>query len=184
MLLKKITVIILLAGTTLVAKADQVIRVGSPNGIMQVELEHENDGKLFYKLFYKGKTVVASSGLGMELKSPLVSLRKFDLAGIDSSYVDESWKPVWGEVSSIRNNYRQLVLRLNDRSGSGIQLQIIFRVFDDGIGFRYSFPQQSKLNHFIISEELTQFDMTGDHKTFWIPGDYDTNEFMYNTSKL
>ncbi len=184
MLYKQIIAIIILASTSLVAKADQHYRVVSPNGTIQLEVEHENEGKIFYKLFYKGKTVVASSGLGFELKSPLVSLRKFDLAGIDTSYMDESWKPVWGEVSSIRNNYRQLVLRLNDRSGSGIQLQIIFRVFNDGIGFRYSFPQQSKLNHFVIAEELTQFDMTGDHKTFWIPGDYDTNEFTYNTTKL
>ena len=120
----------------------------------------------------------------MKFKSPDVSLTKFDVPAVDSSVADETWKPVWGETSSIRNNYKQLVLKLADRSGSGIQLQIIFRVFNDGVGFRYSFPPQSKLNHFIIANELTQFAVTGDHKTFWIPGDYDTNEFKYNTTVL
>ncbi len=164
--------------------ADQVITINSPDGTIQLGLVHHTDGSLFYNIHYKGKTVMTQSGLGMTLKTPGFSLLKFDLMSFDSSAHDDTWKPVWGEVSMIRNHYKQLVVKLLDRSGSGIQLEIIFRVFNEGVGFRYSFPQQPKLNHFIVADELTQFALTGDHKAFWIPGDYDTNEFMYNTSKL
>jgi hypothetical protein len=160
------------------------INFHSPDGNIRLGLLQGTDGSMKYSIFYKGKTVLAPSGLGMQLKTPEVSLVRFDLGGIDSSAKDETWKPVWGEVKTIRNQYRQLVVKLTDRSGSGIQVHIIFRVFNDGVGFRYSFPQQPKLNHFIIADELTQFALSGDHKTFWIPGDYDTNEFMYNTTKL
>jgi glucan 1,4-alpha-glucosidase len=164
--------------------ADQSLTVSSPDGSIKLGLLHRNGGDLMYQVFYKGKTVIASSGLGFKLKNPSVTLTAFILDGVDSSATDETWKPVWGEVSVIRNNYKQVTLKLTDRSGSGIQLHIIFRVFNDGVGFRYSFPQQGKLNHFIIEDELTQFALNGDHKAFWIPGDYDTNEFMYSTSKL
>ncbi|MBI5857978.1 MAG: glycoside hydrolase family 97 protein [Sphingobacteriales bacterium] len=183
---KKMSLAIVFAATFFVLKANAsgFIDVRSPNGSVMLTIIHEEDFSILYKVFYKGKTAVEYSRLGMKLKTPDVSLTNFDLTGVDTSAVDETWKPVWGEVSSIRNNYKQLVLKLTDRSGSGIQLQIIFRVFDDGIGFRYLFPLQSSLNHFIIADELTEFDMTGDHKAFWIPGDYDTNEYSYYTSNL
>ncbi len=184
MYLKKIVIFLFLAIFAQTVYADQIITISSPGGTIRLSLVSRTDGSLFYSINYKGKTVIAPSGLGMKLKKPDVSLVKFSLTHIDSSFTDETWKPVWGELSSIRNNYKQLVLQLADLSGSGIQLEIIFRVFNEGVGFRYSFPQQPKLTHFIIADELTQFAMTGDHKTFWIPGDYDTNEFMYNTSKL
>lgn len=186
MLLKKITGLILFISANLVADADDInhIYISSPDKTIQLVITTEVDGRIFYEVNYKTKPVIYLSGLGMTLKSPAVSLNNFDVNGIDSSAVDETWKPVWGEVSSIRNRYKQLVLKLTDRSGSGIQLQMIFRVFNDGVGFRYTFPKQPRLNHFIIAGELTQFSMHGDHKTFWIPGDYDTNEFTYNTTKL
>src|SRR5258705_1273560 len=184
MFLKKIPVTLFLIIIVQIAYADQIIKIGSPDGAVQLGFIHHTDGSIFYSVTYKGRAVIAPSVLGMKLKKPDFSLEKFDLLHIDSSVNDDTWKPVWGEVSSIRDHYRQLVLKLSDLSGSGIQLEIIFRVFNEGVGFRYSFPQQPKLNHFIIADELTQFAMTGDHKTFWIPGDYDTNEFMYNTSKL
>ncbi len=184
MFLKKIFVVLFLTLIVQTVYADQIIKISSPAGTIQLGLIHQTDGSLFYSINYKGKAVLKESGLGMKLSKPEFSLVKFDLLHIDSSVTDETWKPVWGEVSSIRNQYKQLVLKLSDRSGSGIQLEIIFRVFNEGVGFRYSFPQQAKLNHFIVSDELTEFALTGDHKTFWIPGDYDTNEFMYNTSKL
>jgi hypothetical protein len=184
MVMKKTFVTLLLTILVQIVYADQSIGINSPNGTIQLNLLHHTDGSLFYSIHYKGKTVMTPSGLGMTLKQPEFSLLKFDLIRIDSSTHDDTWKPVWGEVSSIRDHYKQLVVKLLDRSGSGIQLEIIFRVFNEGVGFRYSFPQQSKLNHFIIADELTQFALTGDHKTFWIPGDYDTNEFSYNTSKL
>lgn len=184
MLLKRLLPILFLAGISTTVFADQSVTLHSPDGNVQLGLLHRSNGDLTYRVFYKGKTVVAPSGLGMRLKSPELSLSKFDLLGIDSSVTDETWKPVWGEVSHIRNNYKQLLVKLADRSGSGIQLEIIFKVYNDGVGFRYSFPQQAKLNHFIIGEEQTQFAMSGDHKAFWIPGDYDTNEYPYYTTNL
>jgi len=181
---KKTVCIFLAAFVFHAARADQPITIYSPDGNMQFILVHQSGGALHYQVNYKGKISIEPSGLGMKLKSPEAVLLNFDLLGIDSSVVDENWKPVWGEVSMIRNHYRQLVVKLADRSGSGIQLHVIFRVFNDGVGFRYVFPQQPKLNHFILADELTQFNMTGDHTVFWIPGDYDTNEFKYNTTKL
>jgi hypothetical protein len=181
---KRLLVALLLQGLVLFAYADNTITISSPNGNIQLAVIHRTSGELVYQLSYKGRTVIAPSGLGMKLKTPDVSLTRFDLQSADSSSFDETWKPVWGEVSTIRNNYKQLLVKLADHSGSGIQLQIIFRLFNDGLGFRYAFPTQAKLNHFVIADELTQFALTGDHKTFWIPGDYDSNEFMYNTSKL
>lgn len=186
MLCKKLRLVISFSIFLFVCKANAsgFIDIHSPNGAITLTVVHEENFKLYYKLFYRGKTVTEYSGLGMKLQSPAVVMEQFDLAGIDSSVVDETWKPVWGEVSLIRNNYKQLVIKLTDRGGSGIQMQIVFRVFNDGAGFRYIFPRQEKLNHFIIADELTQFRMTGDHKTFWIPGDYDTNEYGYYTSHL
>lgn len=166
------------------AYADQSITLYSPDQNIQLGVIHRDNGGVLYRLIYKGKTVIAPSGLGFKLNVPDLSLASFNLLAIDSSATDENWKPVWGEQSTIRNHYKQLVLQLADRSGSGIKLNIVFRVFNDGVGFRYEFPQQEKLTHFIVGEELTQFAMTGDHKAFWIPGDYDTNEYGYYTTTL
>jgi hypothetical protein len=166
------------------AHADQFINISSPDGAIRLGLQHPERGELLYQVSYKGKTVITPSGLGFRLKGPAALLMKFDILKIDSSAVDETWKPVWGEQSSIRNNYKEIRLQLSDVNGSGITIRIIFRVFNDGVGFRYEFPKQTKLNHFIVADELTQFTVTGDHKAFWIPGDYDTNEFSYYTTKL
>jgi hypothetical protein len=164
--------------------SQEQIRVSSPNGNIKLELTHRDNGELYYQLGYKNKKAVEPSRLGFKLGVPDATLAQFDIISIDSSSVDETWKPVWGEQGSIRNHYRQVRLGLKDHSGSGIMLNLIFRVFDDGLGFRYEFPRQDKLNHFIIQNELTQFAMTGDHNAFWIPGDYDTNEYAYYTSRL
>lgn len=166
------------------ASADNTITVSSPDGNQQLSVILRSSGAVQYQLSYKGKTVIAPSALGMKFKNPDLLLTEFDLKAADSTVVDNTWKPVWGEVSTIRNNYKQLLLMLEDKHGSGVRVGITFRVFNEGIGFRYSFSQQEKLSHFIIADELTQFTLTGDHKTFWIPGDYDSNEFMYNTTKL
>lgn len=164
--------------------AEQSITIQSPDQNIQLGIMHRDNGDIVYCVFYKGKTVIAPSGLGFKLNVPALSLVKFNLLSADSSATDENWKPVWGEQSVIRNNYKQLVLQLADRSGSGIKLNIVFRVFNDGVGFRYEFPQQEKLNHFVVGKELTQFSMAGDHKAFWIPGDFDTNEYGYYTTSL
>lgn len=164
--------------------AQKSVRTLSPSGDIVLQLDYNDKGAVTYKIAYKGKSVITTSSLGFTLKTPATSLVSFDLLGIDSSSFNQTWQPVWGEERSIRNHYRQLVLRLADKSGSGIKLNVLFRVFNDGVGFRYEFPQQEKLGHFVVGEELSQFGMNGDHKAFWIPGDYDTNEFTYYTTKL
>lgn len=113
-----------------------------------------------------------------------MQLTKFTVISTDTTLHDDTWKPVWGEVSHIRNYYKELIVRLTAKTDPGILLNVVFRVFNDGVGFRYEFPEQASLHHFIVSEEYTQFTLAGDHKTFWIPGDYDTNEYLYNTTKL
>ncbi|MBE2231240.1 MAG: glycoside hydrolase family 97 protein [Chitinophagaceae bacterium] len=184
MVAKRLLLLLAFAGLAGPVLADNSLTISSPNQQIQLGVVHRDNGDLMYRVFYKGKAVITPSGLGMKLNNPAVSLIKFDLQSVDSAYTDETWTPVWGEQSRIRNNYKQLLLKLRDRSGSGILLQIVFRVFDDGVGFRYIFPQQDKLNHFIIGEELSQFGMTGDHQAHWIPGDYDTNEYAYYHSPL
>lgn len=128
-----------------------------------------------YSLYYNSKLVVQPSKLGFTLSEGKQLDQGFQLIRTDSLVADQTWQPVWGEVSNIRNHYKQMSYQLKQTS-SGILLNIIFRVFEDGIGFRYEFPRQSNLTYFTITKETTQFNLTGDHKAFWIPGDYDTNE--------
>lgn len=156
----------------------------SPNEKFVMTFSLQNDGTPSYSLNYKGKAVVKPSKLGLELKNDEKSLLN-DFAVIDTktSTFDENWKPVWGEVASIRNHYNELAVTLNQK-GTDRQIIIRFRLFDDGLGFRYEFPSQKNLTYFVIKEERTQFAMTGDHTAFWIPGDYDTQEYDYTTSKL
>jgi glucan 1,4-alpha-glucosidase len=157
MLIKRIFVLLIITVFVSFAYADQLITVQSPDGNIRSGFHLLDNGNLQYQVSYKGKTVIAPSGLGFTLKVPEISLLQFNLLSVDSSSFDETWKPVWGEQSLIRNNYRQLILRLIDKSGSGIKLSLVARVFNDGMGFRYEFPQQEKLNHFVITDELTQF---------------------------
>ncbi|MDO8316438.1 MAG: glycoside hydrolase family 97 protein [Flavobacterium sp.] len=156
----------------------------SPNGKFVMEFSLQNDGTPSYSLNYKGKAVVKPSKLGLELKNEKKSLLN-DFTVIDSKVTtfDENWKPVWGEVASIRNHYNELAVTLNQKE-TDRQIVIRFRLFDDGLGFRYEFPSQKNLTYFVIKEEKTQFAMAGDHTAFWIPGDYDTQEYDYTTSKL
>jgi hypothetical protein len=156
----------------------------SPNGKFSMEFTLQKDGTPTYSLNYKDKAIIKPSKLGLELKNDKKSLLN-DFAVIDSKTAafDETWKPVWGEVENIRNQYNELAVTLNQK-GTDRQIIIRFRLFNDGLGFRYEFPTQKNLVYFIIKEERTQFAMTGDHTAFWIPGDYDTQEYDYTTSKL
>ncbi|HNP23600.1 MAG TPA: glycoside hydrolase family 97 protein [Panacibacter sp.] len=156
----------------------------SPDKNIRLVVSRNDAGEIKYSLSYKNKDVIKPSSVGFILSKPEVKLTNFSIAAVDTSSFDETWKPVWGEVSIIRNNYEELTLHLKDRSGSGMVLNLIFRVFNDGIGFRYEFPKQDAVNYFIVADELTQFALSGDNKTFWIPGDYDSNEYPYNTTKL
>jgi hypothetical protein len=108
----------------------------------------------------------------------------FTIAKIDSSATDETWAPVWGEVKQIRNRYKELSVTLQQAAAKNRRLVVRFRLYDDGLGFRYEFPAQAGFTYFTVQEEKTEFNLTGDHKTFWIPGNYDSNEYTYSTTRL
>lgn len=156
----------------------------SPNGKFIMEFSLQKDRTPSYSLNYKDKTVIKPSKLGLELKNDKKSLlNDFTVIDTKTNSFDETWKPVWGEVESIRNQYNELAVTLNQKE-TDRQIIIRFRLFNDGLGFRYEFPTQKNLVYFVIKEERTQFAMTGDHTAYWIPGDYDTQEYDYTTSKL
>ena len=157
--------------------------ITSPNGQLQLNFSVNAQGEPVYELFYKGKPVINPSKLGLELKNDPGLMNGFMLADAKTSTFDETWEPVWGEVKQIRNHYNELAVTLNQKAQDR-NIIIRFRLFDDGLGFRYEFPLQKNLNYFVIKEERTQFAMTGDHTAFWIPGDYDTQEYDYTESKL
>ena len=154
----------------------------SPDGNLVLQAEVKN-GRPVYALNYKQRPVIKPSYLGLELKNDKDLMSGFSVAGEQISTFDETWQPVWGEVKNIRNHYNELELTLK-QAETGRTMIIRFRLFNDGLGFRYEFPQQSELNYFVIKEEHSQFAMAGDHKAFWIPGDYDTQEYSTVTSKL
>jgi len=162
----------------------QAQQLKSPEGKFVMEFSLQNDGTPTYNLKYKNKEVVKTSKLGLELKDDKKSLlNDFTVVDTKTATFDETWKPVWGEVDNIRNHYNELAVTLNQK-GTDRQIVIRFRLFDDGLGFRYEFPTQKNLTYFVIKEERSQFAMTGDHTAFWIPGDYDTQEYDYTKSKL
>lgn len=154
----------------------------SPNGNLVLQADVK-DGCPVYRLDYKNRPVIKESRLGLELKNEKDLRSGFRIAEVHTSAFDETWQPVWGEVKDIRNHYNELALTL-EQEETGRTMIIRFRLYDDGVGFRYEFPQQPNLNYFVIKEEHTQFAMAGDHKAFWIPGDYDTQEYSTVTSKL
>jgi hypothetical protein len=179
--MKKFIILCLCLTFSIIATAQQL---KSPDGKFNMAFSLQNDGTPQYTLTYKGKDVIKPSKLGLELKNDKQSLlNSFTIAGTKASSFDETWKPVWGEVKTIRNHYNELAVTLNQK-GTNRVMVIRFRLFDDGLGFRYEFPQQPNLAHFVIKEERTQFAMAGNHTAYWIPGDYDTQEYDYTTSKL
>ena len=154
----------------------------SPNGRLVMHFEVDGMGCPVYTLSYKGKPVIKRSRLGLEAEG--FSLREgFQLQKAETATFDETWKPVWGEVSSIRNHYNELAVTLHQPKDDRT-IRIRFRLYDDGLGFRYELPEQKNLVYFVIKDEYSEFAMAGDHKAFWIPGDYDTQEYDYTESHL
>ena len=176
----KLTCFLLVLFMSSAAMAESIT---SPNGQLQLNFSVNSQGEPVYELFYKGKAVIKPSKLGLELKNDPGLMNGFTLADTQTSTFDETWEPVWGEVKQIRNHYNEMAVTL-DQKAQDRNIIIRFRLFDDGLGFRYEFPLQKNLNYFVIKEERTQFAMTGDHKAFWIPGDYDTQEYAFTESKL
>ena len=165
---------------TLTASAESL---SSPNGFLKMDFSLNAKGEPTYDLFYKGKAVIKPSKLGLELKNDPGLLDGFTQTDTQTRTFDETWNPVWGEVRQIRNHYNELAVNLRQEAKQR-NIIIRFRLYDEGLGFRYEFPGQKNLNYFVIKEEHTQFAMAGDHKAFWIPGDYDTQEYDYTESRL
>lgn len=168
----------------------QTFTISSPQGIVKAAFMLNKKGQPDYAVYYKNKEVIKPSSMGFKLKET-ASLKdieplkdNFIISSIDSTVVNEVWQPVWGEVKNIKNHYRQYIIHLTEKNDLQRKLDIIFRVFDDGVGFRYEFPAQKNLTSFIVTDEITEFRLTGDHKAFWIPGDFDSNEFQPVTSSL
>ncbi|MBW3130979.1 glycoside hydrolase family 97 protein [Hymenobacter profundi] len=157
--------------------------VKSPNGQLTLDFSLQNGGVPTYHLTYKGRDVIKTSTLGLELKEAPSLTDGFAVASTKSAAINQSWQPVWGEVKTIRNHYNELAVTLTQAATQRTVL-VRFRVFDDGLGFRYEFPRQPNLGYFVVKEEKTQFALAGDHKAFWLPGDYDTQEYSTVTSKL
>lgn len=187
------------AAATIGTSAQEVLR--SPDGELELRFSLSEKGEPTYALDYKGRAVVLPSRMGLELRGDAPALEfgaeiqkggygepvslydGFEQCGAERSEFDETWQPVWGEESSIRNRYNELAITLRQPQ-SGRQMVVRFRLYDEGVGFRYEFPEQEAMTYFTIREERTQFAMTGDHTAFWIPGDYDTQEYDYTESKL
>lgn len=197
----KRTILVMCLG--LIANIIIAQQLKSPNGNLTMTFTLQTGGVPTYQLSYKGKEVIKSSKLGLELtgntskvefgaemdvksenKDPKTSLYdNFELNSSNTASFDQTWQPVWGETKDIRNQYNELAVMLNQKGTDRVMI-VRFRLFDDGLGFRYEFPQQKNLVYFVIKEERTQFAMTGDHTALWIPGDYDTQEYDYTRSHL
>lgn len=176
--------IVCLALTLFLAGILYAQELSSPNGNFKMKFSLDAAGTPVYSLQYKGKTVINPSKLGIDLKKEKNSfLDGFSIKNTESKTFDETWQPVWGEWKNIRNHYNEWAVTLHQNAGDR-DLVIRFRLFNDGLGFRYEFPAQKNLVHFVIKEERTQFAMTGDHTAYWISGDYDTQEYDYTTCKL
>lgn len=166
------------------AFAQQNKSISASMNKVKLEFMLDEQGGPDYKVDYDGKPVIKTSHLGFALADDSTFYKGFKWIGTDSKQVDETWTPVWGEVSKIRNHYDQVTVHLQRSAGQQRLLDIVFRVFADGVGFRYEFPKQANLNYFIVADERTEFALAGDDKAFWIPGDFDSNEYLYNTTKI
>jgi glucan 1,4-alpha-glucosidase len=174
----------LLLALLLVSSAASAQTIVSPSGTLSLTFELLADGSPRYRLSRGATAVVRPSRLGLRLKELPAFVDGFRIVRVDSASVDRSWAPVWGESRQIRDRHKELAITLQQPQVADRSLVIRFRLFDDGVGFRYEFPASMGLKHFIVTDELTEFALTGDHKAFWIPGDYDTNEYAYNTTTL
>ena len=155
----------------------------SPDGNLVMDFHLSADKTPVYSLKYKGKDVIKKARWLSDTSIVRFQRKNFRIVETKEDASDTTWNPVWGQNSVIRDNHKELFVAL-EQEGTGWLLNIRFRLFDDGLGFRYEFPVQKELRHFTINEEVTEFQLAGDYKAFWIPADYDTNEFQITTSKL
>ncbi|NII25199.1 glycoside hydrolase family 97 protein [Pseudoflavitalea sp. X16] len=184
MLLKKINCYIFLVILVPRVAAQSTNPLSVTMNKVKLEVLLDAGGTPVYTVQFDQQPVILASKLGFSLADDSTFYKDFELLNTSRRSINETWQPVWGEVNTIRNQCEELTLFLRQRKAPGRLLNIIFRVFEEGVGFRYEFPLQPNLKYFIVTEEQTQFNLTGDHKAFWIPGDYDTNEYPYTTSAL
>lgn len=182
--MKKVFVYLLSLAMLNCAYAQQHTSTDARMNKVKLEFTLDQAGSPQYAVSYDNKPAIKPSRMGFALADDSTFYKGFKWIGTDKKSVDESWVPVWGEVNKIRNHYEQITVHLQQEAGLKRSLDIVFRVFEDGVGFRYEFPRQPNLNYFIVTDELTEFALTGDDKAFWIPGDYDSNEYTYTTSKI
>ena len=207
-IISAISAIVLLAACTSVKPAGEVTdvqKISSPDGVLEMTFQLTAEGTPQYALNYEGQKVILPSNLGFELRGVLKAQKLvfnedgtiskedrepcnsfydgFKVTNVETATFDETWEPVWGEEAQIRNNYNELLVCL-EQTSTERQMNIRFRLYNDGLGFRYEFPYQKNLSYFVIKEELTQFALTGDHTAWWVPGDYDTQEYNYVESRL
>jgi glucan 1,4-alpha-glucosidase len=161
----------------------QAQQVKSPSKLITLDFKLTDNGKPSYYVNYKNKPVILNSLLGIKLKDGSNLTSGFVIENSKNNSFNEIWHPVLGEQANITNHYNELSIALN-QTATNTKMNIIFRVFDEGVAFRYDFPKQKTLNYFIIADEVTQFNLTNDHKVFWIPGDFDSNEYVYNVTKI
>jgi hypothetical protein len=178
---KSFLCILLVINSLLIGRAQTIT---SPDKNLTLSFALRENGVPAYQLTYKNKPVIKNSKLGIETKDVPSFMDGFTIIKSEQSTFDETWSPVWGEQKNIRNHYNELLVTLAQKAVKDRFIRIRFRLFNDGLGFRYEFPSQPNLNYFIIKEEHTQFALAGDHKAFWLPGDFDTQEYETVTSNL
>ena len=208
-IISAISAIVILAACTATkqpaGEVTDVQKIKSPDGVLEMTFQLTSEGTPQYALNYDGQKVILPSNLGFELRGVLKAQKLvfnedgtiskedrepcnsfydgFKVTGTETDSFDETWEPVWGEEAQIRNNYNELLVSL-EQTETQRQMNIRFRLYNDGLGFRYEFPYQKNLSYFVIKEELTQFALTGDHTAWWVPGDYDTQEYNFVESRL
>ncbi len=184
MTIQKIRICLLFCFFTVSAFSQSPEKMEVSMGRIDLQFMLNENGQPFYSVYFSKKPVILPSAMGFSLNDDSLFFRDFIFTGKEEKTSDETWQPVWGEVKDIRNYYKELIVHLKQKKAPYRLLNIIFRVFEDGVGFRYEFPKQSDLQYFVVEDEFTHFNLAGNHKTFWIPGDYDTNEYPYTTSSL
>lgn len=179
--MKPIAAVLLLS---IIAGISPAQSIRSPNNTLTLTFTLGSGGVPTYQLSLGKKDIILPSTLGIEVRDMPGFVKGFVIAGVESTVVDNTWETVWGETRTVRNHYREMIVTLAQPEVKNRTMSILFRLFDDGLGFRYQFAQQDNLNYFTITDEKTRFRLTGDHTAFWIPGDFDSNEYAYATTKL
>ncbi|HSK13222.1 MAG TPA: glycoside hydrolase family 97 protein [Phnomibacter sp.] len=183
-MLRYILAMTLIPAATIFSSAQSMGELFSPDKRLSMKVNINPQGEVFYELHHRATAVIGRSQLGVKFQDGAGFMSGLKAGQMTTSEKDETWQPVWGEESNIRDRYKEMKVELIQPAMRDAKMIITFRLYNEGLGFRYEWPAQETLNHFVVMDELTEFALTGDHKAWWIPGDHDTNEYTYTTSKL